>query len=136
VTPKPVQELSRDYGDECLELYCCFLTLLRLFFKLDCSHENYSAGVSYLSLDDERYFKPGEKYDGIGCQVCQVAFSANATNSNYKKVETRCPAYVCKNNTRGCLHVICDLCMKKKVADGSRKSGAPRLLRSRLSKTS
>jgi hypothetical protein len=102
--------------------YSCMQNGIQKQFK--CTHEDYSAGISYVDMNDERYFAPNMKYDGRCCQLCTVVFYPTTGILSYKKVDSKNPAYVCKNHAKGCNHLICHLCKLKRLA--VRSPGCPR----------
>jgi len=98
---------------------------------LDCTHQIYSSGgISYISMDEPRYFNPDQKYDGISCQLCFTAFAPGDGITHYNKVDMRTPAYLCKNNMKGCEHLICHFCMQKNGLLAAKTVGGTRTLRS------
>jgi hypothetical protein len=114
VSSKDPAFICKNHAKGCKHVICYSCHQIGIQAQFKCTHEDYSAGISYEDLGDERWFKPYMKYDGRNCQLCSVIFYPTKKVRIYKKVDSKNPSYVCKNHAKGCNHLVCNLCKLKK----------------------
>ena len=67
---------------------------------------------SFVDEGNEEYFRKGQPLWNVTCRTCNLIISNEDGENNFKPT-LKCPAYVCRERTKGCRETICFECAKK-----------------------